>query len=156
MAVKLAGSCPRMQEAFQLGRECGAVYAVMWEAAWHDDRGQFGGTTQISHKALADICGMSSKTVIKAVDLLMDDGLISCEGMTHSWGGGSQKRIYRVTHPDQLEARRAAIETMGDALLAPVMATGTFAVRTRKKRLDVLGAKSPGLAAVQLTKSVLC
>jgi DNA-binding transcriptional MocR family regulator len=117
MAVKLAGSCPRMQEAFQLGRECGAVYAVMWEAAWHDDRGQFGGTTQISHKALADICGMSSKTVIKAVDLLMDDGLISCEGMTHSWGGGSQKRIYRVTHPDQLEARRAAIETMGDALL---------------------------------------
>ena len=45
---------------------------------------------------------------------------------------------------------------MGDALLAPVMATGTLAVRTRKKRLDVLGAKSPGLAAVQLTKSVLC
>ena len=45
---------------------------------------------------------------------------------------------------------------MGEALLAPVMATGTLAVRTRKKRLDELGAKSPGLAAVQLTKSVLC
>ena len=81
MAVKLAGSCPRMQEAFALGRECGAVYAVLWEAAWHDDRGSFGGTTQMSHKALSEICGMSSKTVIKAVDLLMDDGLISCEGI---------------------------------------------------------------------------
>ena len=45
---------------------------------------------------------------------------------------------------------------MGDALLAPVIATGTFAVRTRKKRFDVLGEKSPGLAMVQLTKSVLC
>ena len=117
MAVKLAGSCPRMQEAFALGRECGAVYAVLWEAAWHVDRDEFGGTTQMSHKALSAICRMSSKTVIKAVDLLMDDGLISCEGMTYSWGGGSQQRIYRVTHPESLEAKRAAIETMGEKLL---------------------------------------
>ncbi len=117
MSVKLAGSCPLMQEAFGLGRECGAVYGVMWEAAWQDDRGEFGGTTQMSHKTIADICGMSSKTVIKAVDLLMDDGLISCEGMTHSWRGGSQKRIYRVTHPDQVEAVRYAIGVMGEGLL---------------------------------------
>ena len=37
--------------------------------------------------------------------------------MTHSWRGGSQKRIYRVTHPDQVEAVRYAIGVMGEGLL---------------------------------------
>ena len=132
MGVKLAGSCPAMQQAFRLGRECGAVYAVMWEAAYRDDRGEFGGTTRMSHKALADICGMSNRTVIKAVDLLMDDGMISCEGLTASWNGGSQKRVYRVTHPETLEAKRHAIEVMGAELRPSVRAK-----RLREERRDI-------------------
>lgn len=116
MAVRLDGSCPLMREAFALGRECGAVYAVMWEAAWHDQRGECGGTTELSHKALADLCRMSRTTVLKAIDALLDDGLISCLGLTGSWEGGTRKRLYRVLHPSQVEAQRAAIEVMGEAL----------------------------------------
>jgi len=122
MAVRLDGSCPLMREAFALGRECGAVYAVMWEAAWHDQRGECGGTTELSHKALACLCWMSRTTVLKAIDALLDDGLISCLGLTGSWEGGTRKRLYRVLHPSQVEAQRAAIEVMGEALRPSVRA----------------------------------
>ena len=61
MAVKLSGSCPRMQEAFALGRNVVRCMRCCGKRL-HDDRGSFGGTTQMSHKALFEICGMSSKT----------------------------------------------------------------------------------------------
>lgn len=122
MAVRLDGSCPLMREAFALGRECGAVYGVMWEAAWHDQRGECGGTTELSHKALADLCRMSRTTVLKAIDALLDDGLISCLGLTGSWEGGTRKRLYRVLHPSQVEAQRVAIDVMGEELKPSVRA----------------------------------
>ena len=95
-----------------MGRECGLVYGVMWEAAWHDQRGDRGGTTELSHKALADLCHMSKTTVLKAVDLLLDDGLIQFLHMVPT-GNGSWKRRYRVTHPDHVEAQRVALEIRG-------------------------------------------
>jgi hypothetical protein len=101
-----------MRDALALGRECGLVYGVMWEAAWHDKRGGCGGTTELSHKALADLCHMSNTTVIRAVDLLLDDGLIQFLHMVPT-PRGSWKRRYRVTHPDHVEAQRAAIEVFG-------------------------------------------
>lgn len=122
MAVLLTGACPMTREALALGRECGLVYGVLWEAAWHDQRGDCGGTTEMSHKALADLCRMSQKTVRSSVDRLLDDGLISCLGLTNSWHGGSRKRIYRVIHPDHVEAQRAAIAVMGEALRPSVRA----------------------------------
>jgi hypothetical protein len=103
-----------MREALALGRECGLVYGVMWEAAWHDRRGDCGGTTELSHKALADLCHMSNTTVLRAVDLLLDDGLIQFLHMVPTQRG-SWKRRYRVTHPDHVEAQRAAIEVYGMA-----------------------------------------
>ena len=112
MAVHLAGACPLMREAFALGRECGAVYGVMWEAAWHDRRGECGGTTELSHKALADLCHMSKTTVLHAIDLLLDDGLIQFLHMVPT-PKGSWKRRYRVTHPDHVEAQRAAMDVYG-------------------------------------------
>jgi DNA-binding transcriptional MocR family regulator len=103
-----------MRDALALGRECGLVYGVMWEAAWHDQRGDCGGTTELSHKALADLCHMSKTTVIRAVDRLLDDGLIQFLHMVPTQSG-SWKRRYRVTHPDHVEAQRAAIEVFGIA-----------------------------------------
>lgn len=103
-----------MREAFALGRECGAVYAVLWEAAWHDCRGKCGGTTTLSHKALAELCRMSNTTVIRAIDLLLDDGLIQFLHMVPTQQG-HWKRRYRVTHPDHLEAQREALKTLGPA-----------------------------------------
>jgi hypothetical protein len=116
MAVLLTDACPMTREACRLGRECGLVYAVLWEAAWHDRRGECGGTTRMSHKALADVCHMSNTTVLRALDLLLDDGLISCLGLVDTEAGGTRKRLYRVIHPDQVEAQRAAIAVMGEAL----------------------------------------
>ena len=92
-----------------LGRECGLVYGVMWEAAYHDQRGDCGGTTELSHKALADLCHLGKASVIKAIDLLLDDGLIQFLHMVPT-AKGSWKRRYRVTHPDHLEAQRFAID----------------------------------------------
>jgi hypothetical protein len=116
LAVLLAGSCPLMREALALGGACGQVYGVMWEAAWHDQRGDCGGTTELSHKAIAELCRVSKTTVLKAVDALLDDGLIQCLHLVPS-GKGSWKRRYRVTHPEHVEAQRLAIEVMGDELL---------------------------------------
>lgn len=103
-----------MRQAFALGRECGAVYAVLWEAAWYDRRGECGGTTTLSHKALADLCHMSNTTVIRAIDMLLDDGLIQFLHMVPT-PRGHWKRRYRVTHPDHLEAQREALKVLGPA-----------------------------------------
>jgi len=116
MAVLLVEACPAMREALALGSGCGLVYGVMWEAAWHDQRGNCGGTTELSHKGIADLCHLGKATVLQSVDRLLDDGLISCLHLVPT-GKGSWKRKYRVTHPDHLEAQREAIEVMGPALL---------------------------------------
>ena len=108
MAVLLAGSCPMMREAMRLGKECGAVYGVLWEAAFHDERGDCGGTTSLSHKALADLCHMSRTTVIRAVDRLLDDGLIQFLHLVPT-PQGTWKRRYRVTHPEHLDDQRVAL-----------------------------------------------
>lgn len=113
MPVLLEGACPLMREACLLGRECGLVYGVMWEAAWHDRRGACGGTTELSHKAIADLCHLGKTTVLRAVDLLLDSGLIQFMHMVPCQRGGSWKRRYRVTHPDQLEAQRDALKAIG-------------------------------------------
>jgi hypothetical protein len=113
VAVLLAGSCPMMREALRLGKECGAVYGVMWEAAFYDERGDCGGTTSLSHKALADLCHMSRTTVIKAVDRLLDDGLIQFLHLVPT-PQGTWKRRYRVTHPEQLEVQREVLALFGE------------------------------------------
>lgn len=113
MAVLLAGSCPMMREALRLGKECGAVYGVMWEAAFYDERGDCGGTTSLSHKALADLCHMSRTTVIRAVDRLLDDGLIQFLHLVPT-PQGTWKRRYRVTHPEQLEVQREVLSLFGE------------------------------------------
>lgn len=112
LAVHLTDACPLMREALALGRECGLVYGVLWEAAWHDQRGDCGGTTSLSHKAIADLCHISKTTVLRAIDRLLDDGLISFLHMAPT-EQGSWKRRYRVVHPTLVEAQRAAIGVIG-------------------------------------------
>ena len=68
MAVLLVGSCPPMVEVFDLGRECGPVYALLWESAFNDVSGRGksaqGGTTAWSVKGIASQCGLGKATVI--------------------------------------------------------------------------------------------
>lgn len=108
-----------MTEALSLSRGAGLVYGLLWENAWQDvrtdkyGRVECGGTTAISHQAIARICHLSKSTVIQAVDELMDAGLISCEWLERpSDGVGSWRRRYRVTHSSNVEALRHAIAVM--------------------------------------------
>ena len=112
MAVILEGSCPPMADVFLLGRECGPVYALLWEAAFWDVRGSCGGTTTWSVKGIANRCGLGKSSVITALKKLLDAGYIQYAGWVW-WVNGSKKRRWRVTHPDQLEAVRYAISVMG-------------------------------------------
>ena len=111
MSVILKGSCPPMQEVLRLGRECGLIYGLLWEAAFRDVRGDCGGITTWSVKGIAGECGMGKATVVQGLKKLLDAGFIQYAGK--AWGSGSWKRRWRVTHPDQLEAVRHAIEVMG-------------------------------------------
>lgn len=119
MAVVLKESQPLFREALRLSRQAGLVYALLWEAAWHDDRrgkwGQreCGGTTALSHESIAKLCHLSKTTVIQAANDLMDDGLISCMWLEpRGEGPGRWKRRYRVLHSSQVEAQRHAISVM--------------------------------------------
>lgn len=100
------------------------VYALLWESAYKDiridqrkklpriERRDCGGTSEWSIKGLADVLGLGKEKVRKAVKVLLTLGHISIDGLI-STQSGSKKRQFRVTHPGQLEARRAAIEIMG-------------------------------------------
>jgi predicted transcriptional regulator len=64
--------------------------------------------------ALADICHLGKASVLKAIDLLLDDGLIQFLHMVPT-EKGSWKRRYRVTHPEHLEAQRWTISLFDQA-----------------------------------------
>lgn len=100
-----------MEQVFELGRECGPVYALLWEGAFHDVRGNCGGTSTWSVKGMARHCGLGKATVITALKKLLDAGFIQYAGWT--WGNGDKKRRWRVTHPEHLEAVRHSIDVMG-------------------------------------------
>ena len=59
-----------MNEVLELGRECGLVYGLMWESAFKDSDGEFGGTTSWSVKGLTNKCSMSRTTAIQALKKL--------------------------------------------------------------------------------------
>lgn len=115
MSVVLEGSCPPMVEVFELGRECGPIYALLWESAFKDvvGRGKSaqGGTTAWSVKGIAGQCGLGKATVINGLKKLLDAGFIQYAGW--GWGSGARKRRWRVTHPKDLGAVRHAISVMG-------------------------------------------
>jgi hypothetical protein len=104
-----------MVEVFGLGRECGPVYALLWESAFKDETGKGGGAqggiTAWSVKGIALQCCLGKSTVISALKKLLDAGFIQYAGW--GWGNGSRKRRWRVTHPKHLKAVRHAISVMG-------------------------------------------
>ena len=74
-------------------------------------RQNLGGLCRWSHKAMSETLSIGKKTLLDKIDLLLDAGYIQVEGMEMG-SKVSYQRIYRVTHPNALEARRAAIELM--------------------------------------------
>ena len=128
MTVLLKGPAPILEVAKLKVSGAVEVYALLWESAYKDiridqrkrlpknERRDCGGTSEWSIKGLADILGIGREKVRKAIKALLNSGFISIDGLLPTQQG-SKKRQFRVTHPGQLEARRAAIEIMGTEYL---------------------------------------
>ena len=124
MTVLLKGPAPILEVAKLKVSGAVEVYALLWESAYKDiridqrkrlpknERRDCGGTSEWSIKGLADVLGIGRDKVRKAIKALLNSGFISIDGLLATQQG-SKKRQFRVTHPGQLEARRAAIEIMG-------------------------------------------
>jgi hypothetical protein len=125
MAVLLRDVAPPIRQVAELGQAAVAVYSLLFESAYKDrrfslviegettERRDFGGTTSWSHKAIADTLHMSSKTVVKVTNELLDNGFLTVIGWEES-SKGNKHRIYRVIHPKNLEAQRYAISMFND------------------------------------------
>ena len=116
---------PPVREVAQYGATAVAIYCLMFESAFMDkrfdknrhlpweQRRDCGGLCRWSHKAMSDTLSIGKKTLIDKIDQLLDVGYLQVAGFEMG-SCISHQRIYRVTHPNSLEARRAAIELMPD------------------------------------------
>ena len=120
---------PPMNDIALLGSNPLRVYVVLFEAAQRDIRGNTGGTTSWTIKGLANQLGIQRKTVAGSLDKLVDTGYLQIAGEQKN-GDGCQSSIWRVTHPDMLEAVGYSIELMGKP-------SGRLKkMRTKQKKID--------------------
>lgn len=71
------------------------------------------GTTNCSHKAIAEALQMGKAKVITSIDLLLDNGFIQPEGFTQSQKG-SRHRIYRIVDQEMIDTVRAVMPMLPD------------------------------------------
>ena len=123
MAVILKDVEPPIMEVSKLGYAAVAVYSLLFQSAHRDRcyaqiapgyRADTGGTTNWSHKAIADTMSMGKAKVIQATDALLDAGFIQAIARIRS-STGSKHRVYRVTHPEHLEAQRLALSLFDES-----------------------------------------
>ena len=120
MPVILANTKPPLEEVAKLGRRPTEIYLILFNSAARDihydknksmpyeHRRDCGGTTSWSIQALACETKACRKLVANAIGKLLDTGFITVVGMAKS-NVGKRHKIFRVIHPDQLEAQRQAI-----------------------------------------------
>ena len=114
MTVILRDTVPPIIEVADLGYAVVAVYSLLYQSAYQDQRydkrhcikrRDCGGTTNWSHKGIANKLHMGKQKVIECIELLLDNGFIQLEGFMSSTKG-SKHRIYRVVHPTMLTVVR--------------------------------------------------
>jgi len=139
MTVILKDVVPPIMEVAKLGYAAVAVYSLLFQSAHQDRcyaqiapgyRADTGGTTNWSHKAIADTLSMGKAKVIQTTDALLDNGFIQVIARERS-ATGSKHRVYRVTHPDQLDAQRHALSLFDEPS------------SVRNKRIDALKTPKP-------------
>ena len=125
MTVILRDTVPPIIEISKLGYAAVAVYSLLYQSAYQDqrydrrkcirrnDRRDCGGTTNWSHKAIADTLRMGKQKVISSIDLLLDNGFIQLEGFMPS-SKGSKHRIHRVVHPEMIDTVQAVMPILPD------------------------------------------
>jgi hypothetical protein len=139
MAVILKDVEPPIMEVAKLGYAAVAVYSLLFQSAHRDRcyaqiapgyRADTGGTTNWSHKAIADTLSMGKAKLIQATDALLDAGFIQVIARVRS-ATGSKHRVYRVTHPEHLEAQRLALSLFDEPS------------SVRNKRIDAIKTPKP-------------
>ena len=139
MAVILKDVEPPIMEVAKLGYAAVAVYSLLFQSAHRDRcyaqiapgyRADTGGTTNWSHKAIADTLSMGKAKVIQATNALLDAGFIQVIARIRS-ATGSKHRVYRVTHPEHLEAQRLALSLFDEPS------------SVRHKRIDAMKTPKP-------------
>ena len=114
MTVILKDTVPPIVEVAEFGYAAVAVYSLLYQSAYQDQRydktycikrRDCGGTTNWSHKGIANKLHMGKQKVIECIDLLLDNGFIQLEGFMPSTKG-SKHRIYRVVQPTMLTVVR--------------------------------------------------
>ena len=122
MTVILKDTVPPIIEVADLGYAAVAVYSLLYQSAYQDQRydkrncvrrRDCGGTTNWSHKGIANKLHMGKQKVIECINQLLDNGFIQHEGFMTS-AKGSKHRVYRVVHPTMLETVRAVMPTLPD------------------------------------------
>ena len=120
LTVILRGTVPPIIEVAQLGYAAVAVYSLLYQSAYQDQRydsrkcvkykdlKHCGGTTNWSHKAIAETLGMGKAKVINSINALLDHVFIQHQGFIGS-SKGSKHKIYRVVHPDMIETIQAVM-----------------------------------------------
>ena len=115
MSVILRNCCPPLIQVAKLGGLCSQVYGVLWESAHKDvrhdkrlhlpyeQRRDCGGTSSWSIKGIASEIGSTRYRVGQAIDTLLDAGYLIAESYAQE-GRGTKTTIWRVVHPDQIEA----------------------------------------------------
>ncbi len=121
MSVILTNAEPLLAEVNKdLGKKATQIYLFLWDLAVRDveydkrkhlpweQRRDCGGTSEWTIKGLAGHLGACPKSVRKAICLLLDEGFIQAQGYAKS-STGTKHTVWRVTHPDLLEAYRNAL-----------------------------------------------
>ncbi len=104
---------PLYHDAIALGTSAAKVYVFLWEAAAMDNCRKIYNTNNWTIKGIASELGMKRETVSRAVDKLLDDGLLSIIAEEEN-GNGSRNTVWGVTHSDWVANVRYAIDIMGD------------------------------------------
>jgi hypothetical protein len=124
MSVLLTDAKPPLQEVAKLGAKPSQLYGILWESALMDVsydkrrdlpyecRRDTGGTTTWTIKGLADYVGSCRKTITKSLEKLLDAGFIQAENFIPA-SYGNNRTIFRVVHPQMLEAVRYANDIIG-------------------------------------------
>ena len=123
---------PLYQDAIALGSSAAKVYLFLWKAASMDHCKKIYNTNNWTIKGIASEVGMKRETVGRAVDKLLDDGLLSVIAEEEN-GNGSRNTIWGVTHSDWIINVRYAVDMMGDKP----------SVRLKKMRTKAKKARAP-------------
>ena len=131
MTVLLDNAIPPFNDIALLGSNPLRVYTILFESAQHDVRKNCGGTSCWSIKGLAAELNIKRETVSRALNKILDSGHIQIAGeITNK--GGSNNTLWRVTHPNMLDAVRYSIEIMGK-----LPSERLKAMRTKAKHVSI-------------------